>query len=428
MTIEETLKFIDSSLQNKTGKQLTTLETEIILAAWENRTYNNVADKLYLSVGYIKDMASKLWQFLSEILDEKITKTNLRRLLEKYNIADITYSLPNNIEDVSNLNLNLKEYTLQLQQEIEELRQTKEILYQSRAFLTSVLNSSVDGIAAMQTVRNTSTGEIIDFRFLVANPVISQIFSSTKEELIDKLLLKSLIDKISSTLFNSLVQVVETGEAFNQELYYEDSQIQKWYHIIAVKLGDGISLTIRDISKCKLVELELIRQSRVDALTNIPNRRCFDEYLNQEWQRYKREQKPISLILCDIDNFSYYNYFYSHQIGDNCLIKIAQAINNCAKRAVDLVARYGGDEFAVILPNTDANGALHMEELIRSQIANLKIPHEQSQAGQHITVSSGIATMIPTGNTNVESLMMAADKALYQAKKQRDNCIVVFYG
>ncbi|MDJ0736544.1 MAG: diguanylate cyclase [Nostocaceae cyanobacterium] len=196
--------------------------------------------------------------------------------------------------------------------------------------------------------------------------------------------------------------------------------------ICDLKIVDGISLTIRNITENKFLELELIRQSRVDALTNISNRRCFDEYLNQEWQRYKREQKPLSLIICDIDYFAYYNYIYSQQIGDDCLIKVSQTINNCAKRAVDLVARYGGNEFTVILPNTDAEGVLHVAELIRSEIENLKIAHEQSKASQYITVSLGIATMIPTGNTEVESLMIAADQAFYQAKEQGRNCIVMF--
>ncbi len=121
----------------------------------------------------------------------------------------------------------------------------------------------------MQAVRDTITGNVTDFRFLMANPVIAKLFYSNQEDLIGNSLLKNQIFQDNPSLFNSLVEVVETRKPFNQELYYETENIQNWYQIIAVSLGDGITLTIRDITQTKLLELELTRQARIDSLTNI---------------------------------------------------------------------------------------------------------------------------------------------------------------
>lgn len=271
----------------------------------------------------------------------------------------------------------------------------------------------------MQAVRDINSGDIIDFSFLMANPVIKQVFERKKEDLKGNLQLKKLLEKFTPGLFDLFVQVVEAGEPLTQELDYENDNIQKWYHLIAVKLGDGISLTMRDITQRKLLELELTRQARIDNLTNIANHCRFDEYLLQEWQRYKREQKPLSLILCDIDYFELYNNIYGHKMGDECLIKVAQVITHAAKRAIDLVARYRGEQFAVILPNTDANGALHVTQLICSEIEKLKIPHAQSQVSEYVTLSLVVANMLPTENVLQEALIIAAQKALERVKQKR---------
>lgn len=290
---------------------------------------------------------------------------------------------------------------MQLQQEIHQLKQTKEIVYQSRAFLESVLNTSLDGIAAMQAVRDSITGEITDFRFLMANPVIAKFFYSNQEDLIGDYLLNTKIFLDNPSLFDSLVEVVETRKPLNQELYYEINNNQSWYQIIAVTLGDGITLTIRDITQTKLLELELTRQARIDSLTNLANRRRFDEYLAQEWQRYKREKLPISLILCEIKDFESYQNVHGNQKADECLIEIAQVIDSCAKRAIDLVARYREHQFAVILPNTDADGVYHVARLISWEIEKLKIAD--------VSLSLGIANMIPSNAVEAEALIFAAE-------------------
>jgi diguanylate cyclase (GGDEF)-like protein/PAS domain S-box-containing protein len=165
---------------------------------------------------------------------------------------------------------------------------------------------------------------------------------------------------------------------------------------------------------------ELSRLVTLDGLTQIANRRCFDSFLEGEWKRHLREQQPLALILIDIDYFKRYNDCYGHQGGDDCLIRVAQALVRVLQRPADLVARYGGEEFAVVLPNTNTEGALAVAESIRKAIAALAIPHTESKVSDYVTLSLGAASLIPTAdNSNSpERLIAGADEALYAAKNQ----------
>lgn len=179
-------------------------------------------------------------------------------------------------------------------------------------------------------------------------------------------------------------------------------------------------------AKLQQANLELQRIANTDSLTQIPNRRCFDESLEQEWQRLRREQQPLSLVLCDIDYFKHYNDCYGHPAGDACLQQVAQAIFRCIKRPADIVARYGGEEFAIILPSTDQLGAITVVEAIQQTLQALQIPHAGSAVADYITLSLGIACFIPTLNSSWQELIDAADTALYQAKQQGRNTWAVF--
>jgi diguanylate cyclase (GGDEF)-like protein len=162
--------------------------------------------------------------------------------------------------------------------------------------------------------------------------------------------------------------------------------------------------------------LELERIANTDCLTQLANRRCFDTVLKQEWQRLRREQQPLSLVLCDIDYFKNYNDRYGHPTGDACLRQVAQVISDCIKRPADIVARYGGEEFAIILPNTNQEGAIAVVEFIRLTLQSLQIPHAASAIAAYITVSAGIACLVPALNSSYQQLIAAADIALYRAK------------
>ena len=167
---------------------------------------------------------------------------------------------------------------------------------------------------------------------------------------------------------------------------------------------------------------ELERLVNVDALTQVANRRYFDQYLEHEWRRLQREGLPLSLIICDIDYFKQYNDTYGHLIGDRCLEQVAQALSSTLKRPADLIARYGGEEFAAILPNTPLQGAITVAEQMQKAIANLQIPHIGTELSEPIvSISLGIACTTPTFNAPLIRLLDLADRALYEAKHKGRN-------
>ncbi|MBD2388456.1 response regulator [Cylindrospermum sp. FACHB-282] len=169
----------------------------------------------------------------------------------------------------------------------------------------------------------------------------------------------------------------------------------------------------------------LQQMANVDALTNLANRRRFDDYLNTQWINLAQEELPLSLILCDIDFFKFYNDQYGHPAGDVCLQKVGAVLSSKAQKNQDLVARYGGEEFAVIMPNTKAFGAFYVAEAMQAGVSGLQIVHQRSPVSQYVTLSMGVATIVPTWETSPIDLIVAADKALYQAKEQGRNQIIL---
>lgn len=186
--------------------------------------------------------------------------------------------------------------------------------------------------------------------------------------------------------------------------------------------------TIFDITERKrtdehLISLnnELKRLASIDPLTQLANRRNFMERMDLEWKRMYREKKFLSLIMCDIDYFKLFNDNYGHQEGDKCLCAVAQAINSALRRPADLASRYGGEEFIIILPDTDPQGASVVAELIRSKVLELEIPHTHSLVVPYVTLSLGTASLIPDPDNDQKSFIKAADNALYEAKKMGRN-------
>ncbi len=159
--------------------------------------------------------------------------------------------------------------------------------------------------------------------------------------------------------------------------------------------------------------------ANLDGLTNIFNRRYFDEYLEIKWNQAIQNQSWLSLILCDVDYFKQYNDIYGHQSGDECLIKVAKAIKDCLNSAGDIVARYGGEEFAIVLPNTNLEEAVNLAEQIRLQVKSLEIETKFSEQNNcYVTVSLGVASMIPQNNDSSSNLLYQADQGLYQSKQE----------
>ena len=186
-----------------------------------------------------------------------------------------------------------------------------------------------------------------------------------------------------------------------------------------------------DIAELKNAEDKLLglneqlkRISQIDSLCDIPNRRCFDEYLAKEWKRMARNKQELSIILCDIDFFKIYNDTYGHQAGDECLRQVAKAIDSVARRAGDMSARYGGEEFVVVLPETNIEDAFMISENIRLKVAGLKIDHENSKVKEYVTLSLGVANMVPDWEQQDQGpqvLIEMADQSLYRAKEEGRN-------
>jgi diguanylate cyclase (GGDEF)-like protein len=185
-----------------------------------------------------------------------------------------------------------------------------------------------------------------------------------------------------------------------------------------------LELRVKNQLKLKRQRDLLKHLSRTDSLTGMWNRSKFDEFLKNEWLRAIREQTWLSLIMIDIDSFKKFNDLYGHTRGDECIKKITQAIKKSIDRSQDLAARFGGEEFICVLPNTTLSGAVHIAETIRKNCLKLKVPHEGSQITPFVTVSLGVSSIIPNRSSSAQLLIQTADKMLYKAKRDGRNKVV----
>lgn len=231
-------------------------------------------------------------------------------------------------------------------------------------------------------------------------------------------------------------QHYEHAREINGKLHYEESRV--------VPLSDTETLIIvRDITnrkqaeasqaelnqKLQLVNAELNRLATVDGLTQIANRRSFDQALDLEWQRARRQQQSIALVLCDIDYFKPYNDNYGHLAGDDCLRQVAQVLNTVVQRPGDMAARYGGEEFVLLLPDTTLSGAIQLVEQVQAAIAAQNLPHAYSKVAPTLTLSFGLVCHCPAiEEHSPRELIHRADLALYQAKAQGRNRYAVSQG
>lgn len=185
--------------------------------------------------------------------------------------------------------------------------------------------------------------------------------------------------------------------------------------------GDLIAVveTLRDLSAHKRMELELEDLAGRDALTSIPNRRTFDRRLDEEWRRATRHEAPLSLLLIDVDFFKQFNDAHGHRKGDECLKLVARSVASLALRSGDVAARIGGEEYALLLPNTPNEGAVQVAERVRQTIEAMRIHHAASLISSYVTVSVGVMTVQP--GMDVHDLVTMADTALYAAKRNGRN-------
>ncbi|MED5509351.1 MAG: sensor domain-containing diguanylate cyclase [Pseudomonadota bacterium] len=190
-------------------------------------------------------------------------------------------------------------------------------------------------------------------------------------------------------------------------------------------IGFMFDISERKETEQKLLDLqkELEELSFKDGLTGVSNRRMLDSVLEQEWVRARREQQPLSLLLIDIDFFKQFNDFYGHMQGDDCLIKVAQVLSEAATRSRDFFARFGGEEFVMVLPETDAEAAQKIAQRCQQFIFKQQIPHAESAVSQILTISIGSGTLIPSHKDELRDFVDRIDRALYQAKQAGRNRI-----
>ena len=212
-------------------------------------------------------------------------------------------------------------------------------------------------------------------------------------------------------------QKIKLAQAL-EKLQVSQTQLEEYAFTLEKKIAERTSAL-------ETANLQLQRLAAMDGLTQVANRRCFNEYWLQQWTLLQEEKQPLSLILMDVDYFKNYNDHYGHLAGDECLRQVAQSLSKLLMRPQDLVARYGGEEFVVILPHTPIEGAKKVAEGILSIIYDLNLVHVESQVSDRITLSIGVACVVPNVDFSWEVPISLADKALYQAKQEGRNRIIL---
>lgn len=200
-------------------------------------------------------------------------------------------------------------------------------------------------------------------------------------------------------------------------------QLFLWNHVV---IKDSITLKLKNeelLVSLQQTNIRLQQQNIIDDLTKIANRRHFDEILEKEWSRAKRIRTSLALLMIDIDFFKQYNDTFGHLKGDECLKQIATVLSNNLNRPGDFVARYGGEEFCILIPETDLDGAITFAEKVHSAIIELKIDNPGSEVSKYLTISIGIAAIVPKHDDSYMDLIYTSDKALYKAKADGRNII-----
>ncbi len=231
---------------------------------------------------------------------------------------------------------------------------------------------------------------------------------------------QNMIQKLNHSFIPIALVSAESDD--NQELQAYAHGVSDY--LVADRAPGIIKARISMMLELKRSRDFLERSARIDGLTGINNRREFEKALELEWRRCSRTRQPLSLIMLDVDHFKAFNDQYGHLAGDSCLRRIATALQSAVNRSHDAVCRYGGEEFAILLPETDLKGAQRVAIMLRDEVMSLGISHERSSAGLVVTASQGVATLTPSSSNSPHQLVELADRALYKAKNKKRNCVV----
>lgn len=311
------------------------------------------------------------------------------------------------------------EYFIGIQKDITKRKQAEE----ARILYEKVIQNTMQGV--MITDHNAN--------IVLVNEAFTKITGYSFQEAIDKNPKMLSSGKQTLHFYQQLWQDVQIkgqweGELWNKrkngEIYPEFLNISE----VRNKQNQVTNYVaiFTDITESKKRENQLAKMSVRDALTGIENRRGFDRYLQDKWGMLAEIGEPISLILIDIDYFKQFNDHYGHLEGDVTLIKVAQQIASSIDHETALAARYGGEEFAVVLPQYNLEVASELAQQICLSIEQAAIVHKHSPVKEVISVSCGVASIIPTKDTDVNTLIDFADQALYAAKEQGRNRVVIY--
>lgn len=298
---------------------------------------------------------------------------------------------------------------------------------------------------------------------LLANNAAHSIFSSTGEDLKGTCFSSLFVDR--SAKLDDWIQKAATSSSFvSEQTELRTSRGimpfvlngctvrdgKQAYVLIRLKKADAEHPTVRALSvrvnklqqeiamrraaeerlQESLIELERAKKqleqlATIDSLTGIPNRRSIDETLQREWLKAMRNAEPLAVMMIDIDHFKNYNDFYGHQAGDMCLKQVAHAIRTVLRRSTDYVGRYGGEEFLVLLTNSDSEKAKKMAEKLCDAVRHLNIPHFASRTADVVTISVGLNVITPMPKLSASLVIQQADEALYEAKRNGRNQVVL---
>ncbi len=269
-------------------------------------------------------------------------------------------------------------------------------------------------------------------RIIYANPSALAFFSMTTEMMLGNHLSRLFPEAASEPVFALMEELSSTGGVSSGKITITVNNRILDLSIVQTDGGiDNKLLIMEDITASEYARKELVQannklqiQAMYDGLTNVSNRRHFDELLHQEWGRMRREKRQLSLMICDVDHFKDFNDTYGHLEGDQCLRDIAETIKSNLQRPSDNVARYGGDEFVIILPGTSLDGACLLAEQIRKRISQLQIKHKASPVADHVTMTIGAGSGFPDDSVPEDKFIWLADKALYEAKTKGRNRVV----
>lgn len=303
---------------------------------------------------------------------------------------------------------------IQVEKRTEELRKNENIL-------TGLFAASPIGLGILDD----------SLRFVRLNPTLGKVGFSAMQSLPER---STSVPELSSAIQLAYQTVVSTQSALiDQEVSTTtapDLDIQRTWLLSCFPvqgkdpITSQVGVVLLEISDRKRLEAALQKQANLDALTQLANRRAFDHHLKLEWGHCLRSQQPLSLILCDVDYFKAYNDFYGHPRGDQCLVQVAQVIQQSVRRTGDLAVRYGGEEFALLLPNTTLDAARQIALALQVRLRERGLIHAGSGISNYVTVSLGLVAHIPQLGNAPESLLPVADQALYEAKRQgRDRLV-----